>query len=116
MPVAFNLQPVISAAKFDTSPAENLNHVSKSNSVTVTTPEHLPGMVTVSVDYTLGGAGSTLTYDKLQYTYLPAGTLPHAGGEGIMLALATGTVSVGGVLASRRHRREQHRLWHTSHE
>ena len=116
VPVAFHLQPVISAAKFDTSPAENLNHVSKSNSVTVTTPEHLPGTVTVSVDYTLGGAGSTLTYDKLQYTYLPAGTLPHAGGEGIMLALATGTVSVGGVLASRRHRRELHRLWHTSHE
>ena len=117
VPVAlvFKLQPVITAARFDTSPGTNLTPVSNSSSVTVLTPAHKPGPVMVSVDYTIGGAGRTLT-DTLTYTYLPAGTLPHAGGEGIMLALATGTVSMGGVLASRRHSREQHRLWHTSHE
>ena len=115
VPLVFKLQPVITAARFDTSPGTNLTPVSNSSSVTVLTPAHKPGPVAVSVDYTIGGAGRTLT-DTLTYTYLPAGTLPHAGGEGIMLALATGTVSVSGVLASRRHRREQHRLWHTSHE
>ncbi|WP_416517919.1 InlB B-repeat-containing protein [Bifidobacterium asteroides] len=113
--VLFNLQPVITAARFDTSPGTNLAPVSNSNSVTVLTPPHQPGTVTVSVDYTLGGkAQSPVT--SLRYTYTPAGVLPHAGGEGILLALATGMTSMGAVLASLRHRRERHRLLHTSHE
>ena len=116
VPVAFNLQPVISAVRFDTSPAKSLNPVSNSNSVTVTTPAHQPGPVRVSVDYTMGGAGSTLTDKSLTYTYTPLGVLPRAGGEGILLALATGMTGMGGVLASRRHRKEIHRLLHASHE
>ena len=114
--VMFNLQPVIAAAKFDTSPGTHLTPVSNSNSVTVLTPAHLPGTVTVSVDYTMGGAGNTLTDTSLRYTYTPAGVLPQAGGEGILLALATGMTGMGGVLASRRHRRETQQLLHTSHE
>ena len=114
--VLFNLQPVITAARFDTDPGTNLAPVSNGNSVTVLTPAHQPGTVTVSVDYAMGGAGRILTDTSLRYTYLPAGVLPHAGGEGIILALATGMTGMGGVLASRRHRREQHRLLHTSHE
>ncbi|AFU70664.1 hypothetical protein BA20089_08120 [Bifidobacterium asteroides DSM 20089] len=114
-PVAFNLSQVISSVTFDTSPATNLNYINDS-SVTVLTPEHLPGPVTVSVGYTLGGEGSTLINKSLTYTYLPAGVLPRAGGEGILLAFATGMTGMGGVLASRRHRREAHQLLHASHE
>ena len=116
--VAFNLQPVITGVKFDRDAAKGLTR-GDGNSVTVTTPAHLPGTVTVSVDYTLGGAGSTLTYNNLQYTYMPVappGVLPRAGGEGILLALTTGMTGMGGVLASRRHRREQLQLLHTSYE
>ena len=114
--VVFNPQPVIAAAKFDTSPGTHLTPVSNSNSVTVLTPAHLPGTVTVSVDYTMGGAGNTLTDTSLRYTYTPAGVLPQAGGEGILLALATGMTGMGGVLASRRHRRETRLLSQASHE
>ena len=81
----------------------------------MTTPEHLPGTVTVSVDYTLCGAPQKPD-TSLRYTYTPAGVLPRAGGEGILLALATGMTGMGGVLASRRHQREQHRLLHALHE
>ena len=114
--VMFNPQPVIAAAKFDTSPGTHLTPVSNSNSATVLTPAHLPGTVTVSVDYTMGGAGNTLTDTSLRYTYTPAGVLPQAGGEGILLALATGMTGMGWVLASRRHRRETQQLLHISHE
>ncbi|WLT11043.1 InlB B-repeat-containing protein [Bifidobacterium asteroides] len=116
VPVAFNLQPVISAVRFDTSPAKSLNPVSNSNNVTVTTPAHQPGTVTVSVDYTMGGIGSTLTDKSLTYTYTPLGVLPRAGGEGVLLALATGMTGMGGVLASRRHRQETRQLSHASLE
>ena len=114
--VAFNMQPVITAARFDTSSGTHLIPVSNSNSVTVLTPPHQPGLVTVSVDYTMGGAGNTLTDTSLRYMYTPAGVLPRAGGEGIVLALATGITGMGGVLASRRQRRETRRLLRISHE
>ena len=104
--VEFNLSRVIIAARFDTSPGTNLTNISNSNSVTVLTPAHVPGTVTVSVDYTMGGSGQTLTDTSLRYTYLSAGVLPRA----------TGMTGMGAVLASRRHRREQHRLLHALHE
>ena len=114
VPVTFNLQLAITGVKFDQTAVSGLTH-GKDNSVTVLTPIHVPGTVTVSVGYTLGG--TTQQPDtSLRYTYLPAGVLPRAGGEGILLALATGMTGMGGVLASRRHRRERHRLLHTSHE
>ena len=106
---------MISAVRFDRDPSKGLTR-GDNNSVTVLTPEHQPGKVIVSVDYTQGGAGSIMTDTSLRYTYLPAGVLPRAGGEGILLALATGMTGMSGVLASRRHRRERHRLLHTSHE
>ena len=115
VPVAFNLTPIISTVRFDQTPVSGLTR-GDGNSVNVFTPAHQPGTVTVSVDYTLGGAGSIMTDTSLRYTYLPAGVLPQAGGQGILLALATGMTGMGGVLASRRHRREQRRLLHTSHE
>nr|WP_232345925.1 InlB B-repeat-containing protein [Bifidobacterium sp. W8120] len=115
VPTVFNLTPVISAVRFDRDPSKGLT-CGDNNSVTVLTPEHQPGKVIVSVDYTQGGAGSIMTDTSLRYTYLPAGVLPRAGGEGILLALATGMTGMSGVLASRRHRRERHRLLHTSHE
>ena len=114
--VVFNLQPVITSIRFDSSPATNLTNISNSNSVTVTTPEHLPGTVTVSVDYMLGGAGQVLTDKSMTYTYTPLGVLPQAGGEGILLAVATSMTGMGGVMACRRHRREQLQLLHASHE
>ena len=117
VPVAFNLQPMITSVRFDQTPAAGLER-GDGTSVTVTTPAHEPGIVTVSVDYTLGGAPQE-PYTSLQYTYTPAtpaGVLPQAGGEGILLAMTTGIIGMGGVLASRRHRREIHRLLRSSHE
>ena len=114
VPVSFNLALVITGVRFDQTAVSGLTR-GDGSSVTVTTPAHQPGTVTVSVDYTLGGAPQTPD-TSLRYTYLPAGVLPKAGGEGILLALITGTVSMGGVLASRRHRQETRRLVHASHE
>ena len=114
VPVSFNLALVITGVRFDQTPASGLTR-GDGSSVTVFTPAHQPGTVTVSVDYTLGGAPQNPD-TSLRYTYLPAGVLPKAGGEGILLALATGMTGMGGVLASRRHRREQRRLLHASHE
>ena len=116
VPVTFDLSPVITGVSFDGIAIKNISKSQDDGSVTVTTPPHEPGEVTVSVDYTLGGTGSTLTYDSLRYTYTPLGVLPKAGGEGVLLILATGMTSMGGVLASRRHLREQRQLLHTLHE
>nr|WP_232341950.1 MULTISPECIES: InlB B-repeat-containing protein [Bifidobacterium] len=112
--VSFNLALAITGVRFDQTPASGLTR-GDGSSVTVTTPAHQPGTVTVSVDYTLGGAPQTPD-TSLKYTYLPAGVLPKAGGEGILLALATGMTGMGGVLASRRHRKETRQLLHASHE
>ena len=112
--VSFNLQLVITGVRFDSNAGTNLTR-GDGNSVTVFTPAHQPGTVTVSVDYTLGGAPQTPD-TSLRYTYLPAGVLPQAGGEGILLALATGMTGMGGVLASRRHRQETRQLSHASRE
>ena len=114
VPVSFNLALVITGVRFDQTPASGLTR-GDGSSVTVTTPAHQPGTVTVSVDYTLGGTPQTPD-TSLKYTYLPAGVLPQAGGQGILLALATGMTGMGGVLASRRHRKEQHQLSQASHE
>ncbi|WP_445340033.1 RCC1 domain-containing protein [Bifidobacterium sp. ESL0825] len=114
VPVSFNLALVITGVRFDQTAASGLTR-GDGNSVTVTTPAHQPGTVTVSVDYTLGGTAQNPD-TTLRYTYLPAGVLPKAGGEGILLALATGMTGMGGVLASRRHRKETRQLLHASHE
>ncbi|MBI0089106.1 InlB B-repeat-containing protein, partial [Bifidobacterium sp. W8113] len=114
VPVSFNLQLVITGVRFDQTPVSGLTR-GDGNSVSVFTPAHPPGTVTVSVDYTIGGAPQKPD-TSLRYTYTPLGVLPKAGGEGILLALATGMTGMGGVLASRRHRREQHQLLHASLE
>ncbi|MDT7510117.1 chromosome condensation regulator RCC1, partial [Bifidobacterium sp. H1HS16N] len=112
--VKFNVQRVITRVKFDSKAISAMKR-GDDGSVIVLTPAHQPGTVTVSVDYTLGGAPQKPD-TSLRYTYLPAGVLPKAGGEGILLALATGITGMGGVLASRRHRKETHSLSHASHE
>ena len=114
VPVSFNLALVITGVRFDQTAVSGLTR-GDGNSVSVLTPAHQPGTVTVSVDYTLGGAPQTPD-TSLKYTYLPAGVLPKAGGEGILLALATSMTGMGGVLASRRHRKETRQLVHASHE
>ena len=114
VPVMSNQQLVITGIKFGSDAASGLT-CGTGSSVTVLTPAHLPGTVQVSVDYTLGGAPQPPD-TTLRYTYLPTNVLPQAGGEGILLALTTGMTGMGGVLAARRHRREQHKLLHTSHE
>ena len=114
VPVTFPLPLVITGVRFDQTPVSGLTR-GDGNSVTVFTPAHQPGTVTVSVDYTLGGTPQTPD-NSLRYTYLPAGVLPQAGGEGILLALATGMTGMSGVLASRRHRKETYQLSHASRE
>ena len=115
VPVVFNLQPVITGITFDRTVVKDLPKSQDDGSVTVVTPAHEPGTVTVSVDYTLGGAAQKPD-TTLRYTYTPLGVLPQAGGEGILLALTTGMIGMGGVIAARRYRREQRQLSHASHE
>ena len=117
VPVVFNLQLVITGVRFDLTPVSDLKR-GDGSSVTVLTPAHAPGTVSVSVNYTLGGAPQQPD-TSLRYTYLPVTptvVVPRAGGEGILLALTMGMTGMGGVLASCRHRREQYRLSHASHE
>ena len=117
VPVVFNLQLVITGVRFDLTPVSDLKR-GDGSSVTVLTPAHAPGTVSVSVNYTLGGAPQQPD-TSLRYTYLPVTptvVIPRAGGEGILLALTMGMTGMGGVLASCRHRREQYRLSHASHE
>ena len=104
VPPVFSQQPVITGVRFDTSSSTNLIP-RYGNTVTVFAPAHVPGTITVSVDYTMGNAPQQPD-TSLRYEYTPAGVLPKAGGEGILLTLATGMTGMGGVLASRRHRRE----------
>ena len=115
VPVVFNLQPVITGITFDRTVVKDLPKSQDDGSVTVVTPAHEPGTVTVSVDYTLGGAAQKPD-TTLRYTYTPLGVLPQAGGEGILLALTIGMIGMGGVIAARRYRREQRQLSHASHE
>ena len=114
VPPVFSQRPVITGVRFDTSSSTNLIP-RYGNTVTVFAPAHVPGTVTVSVDYTMGNAPQQPD-TSLRYEYTPAGVLPKAGGEGILLTLATGMTGMGGVLASRRHRRETHSLSYASHE
>ena len=114
VPVMFNLQPAITGVKFDQTTVSILTHNKDDNSVSVTTPAHEPGQILVSVNYTLGGIVQKPV--SLTYTYIPLGVLPQAGGEGVLLALATGTMSIGGMLASRRHRTERLQLLQALHE
>ena len=114
VPVMFNLQPAITGVKFDQTTVSILTHNKDDNSVSVTTPAHEPGQILVSVSYTLGGIVQKPV--SLTYTYIPLGVLPQAGGEGVLLALATGTMSIGGMLASRRHRTERLQLLQALHE
>ena len=109
--VKFSLAPIITAARFDASPAAISRSRTASNSVTAVTPPHQPGPVTVSIDYTIGGTGPTLTNTSLTYTYQPL-ALPKAGGAGILLTLAAGATGTGAILASRRSRHEQARTGH----
>ena len=108
----FPLPLVITGVKFDRTLVSGLKP-GDGSSVTMITPAHLPGTVTVKVTYKLG----VVFHDtQLRYTYTLVEVLPRAGGEGILLILATGMTGMGGVLASRRHRRETYQLLQASHE
>ena len=107
VPVLFNKRPVITRVRFDRSPATSLTINSDGHSATVVTPAHQPGMVTVTVDYTLENVRQ-MPDTSLSYLYLPAGTLlPNAGGAGMMLTLLTGVVAMCGIAAQRHHRQSR---------
>ena len=110
--VVVRLVPVITYVEFNRTDVSGLKRGDK-GSVTVLTPAHEPGTVTVIVTYKIA---AIYQFAYLRYTYTPLGALPQAGGEGILLALATGMTGMGGVLASRRHRRETRQLSQASHE
>ena len=112
LPVMFPLPLVITGVKFDRTLVSGLKP-GDGSSVTMITPAHLPGTVTVKVTYKLG----VVSHDtQLRYKYTLVEVLPRAGGEGILLILATSMTGMGGVLASRRHRRETYQLLQASHE
>ena len=111
----FSVSPTITGVTFGDAAVKDLPKGQDDGSVTVLTPAHEPGRVKVSVDYTVGGTAQKPD-TSLQYTYTPTGVLPRAGGEGMLLVLATSMTGMGGVLASRRHRRETCQLLHALHE
>ena len=115
VPVMFSVSPTITGVTFGDAAVKDLPKGQDDGSVTVLTPAHEPGRVKVSVDYTVGGTAQKPD-TSLQYTYTPTGVLPRAGGEGMLLVLATSMTGMGGVLASRRHRRETCQLLHALHE
>lgn len=68
----------------------------------VIVPEHDQGAITVTVIWKLSGLPQTNQY--LSYTYLHVGSLPNAGGSGIILVLLAGFLVTSGTIAVRRQR------------
>ena len=75
------------------------------NTWQATTTAHAPGPVPARVRWTLAGQpqpdDTTNTYT---YTYQHTGSLPNAGGAGIILLITAGTLILTAASANRRHR------------
>lgn len=86
---------------FDTNHG-TIQNQNSDESWNVIVPEHNQGSVPVTVVWNLSGLPQQDQY--LTYTYLHVGSLPNAGGSGILLLLLTGLLVMGGTIAVRRYR------------
>lgn len=86
----------------DTAPApiENSDGTWKT-----TIPRHEPGIVTITIDWTLNQTRQTPDTNNT-YRYIHIGTLPLTGSNGILLMLAIGLLAATGAAASSRNYRE----------
>ena len=72
---------------------------------TVTTPTHMPGTSTVTIEWRLNGAAQTPDTSNT-YRYNSISVLPRAGGGGLLPLLIAGLLAFACAAAARRHRLE----------
>ena len=70
---------------------------------TATTPAHMPGTSTVTIDWRLNGAAQTPDTSNT-YRYTSISLLPSAGGGGLLPLLVAGLLAFACAAAARRHR------------
>ena len=70
---------------------------------TATTPAHMPGTSTVTIDWRLDGAAQTPDTSNT-YRYTSISLLPSAGGGGLLPLLVAGLLAFACAAAARRHR------------
>uniref|UniRef100_A0ABS3IUF0 InlB B-repeat-containing protein n=1 Tax=Bifidobacterium asteroides TaxID=1684 RepID=A0ABS3IUF0_9BIFI len=70
-----------------------------------TIPRHEPGIVTITIDWTLNQTRQTPDTNNT-YRYIHIGTLPLTGSNGILLMLAIGLLAATGAAASNRNHQE----------
>ena len=89
---------------FDSVEASHLTKNSDGN-WTVTTPAHMPGTSTVTIEWRLNGAAQTPDTSNT-YRYNSISVLPRAGGGGLLPLLIAGLLAFACAAAARRHRLE----------
>ena len=89
---------------FDNAEASNLTRNSD-GTWTATTPAHMPGTSTVTIDWRLNGADQTPDTSNT-YRYNSISLLPRAGGGGLLPLLIAGLLAFACAAAARRHRLE----------
>ncbi|RMA46417.1 InlB B-repeat-containing protein [Bifidobacterium sp. wkB344] len=72
---------------------------------TVTTPAHMPGTSTVTIEWRLNGAAQAPDTSNT-YRYNSISVLPRAGGGGLLPLLVAGLIAFACAAAARRHRLE----------
>ena len=83
------------------------SHLTKNSNGTwvVTTPAHMPGTSTVTIEWRLNGAAQTPDTSNT-YRYNSISVLPRAGGGGLLPLLIAGLIAFACAAAARRHRLE----------
>ena len=89
---------------FDSVEASHMTKNSNGN-WTVTTPAHMPGTSTVTIEWRLNGAAQTPDTSNT-YRYNSISVLPRAGGGGLLPLLIAGLLAFACAAAARRHRLE----------
>ena len=102
--VAFPGRGVPTQVQFDNATATGLTG-NPDGTWKVTTPTHMPGTITVNIDWTLNGAAPTRDTSN-HYRYNSISVLPLTGGTGLTLLLMAGLLAATGAAAIRRHRLE----------
>ena len=90
--------------QFDNVEASDLTKNSN-GTWTVTTPAHMPGTSTVTIEWRLNGAAQTPDTSNT-YRYNSISVLPRAGGGGLLPLLIAGLLAFACAAAARRHRLE----------
>ena len=103
---AFPRPGIPTHVQFDDVEASDLTRNSD-GTWTVTTPAHMPGTSTVTIEWRLNGAAQTPDTSNT-YRYNSISVLPRAGGGGLLPLLIAGLIAFACAAAARRHRLETH--------